>query len=293
MSDSARFIQPVGDVWMRVCGVWAVSPYPKCSFRCVYCNAEAQGDSIPDPRFKARVERGLADLEEGAIVGIGVSSDAYPPAEEEHRLTRWLIETLTGAHVKFRIITKGTLILRDLALVAGNPYLTDVSVSVSTHDAELVRRYEPGAPTYEERLATAFALAEAGIPVALGAVPWIPGVTDAARIVADVAGRLRVIFSAIDLGERSEQDRQLIGLRTIASAQRVFGKQFTQAEVNLAFLRTAASFPRSPRVWWLRPPGTVSAENVFRVMTDADLPVLLSAAEAAADASSRTVAHTA
>lgn len=251
----------------------------------MYCNAEAQGDSQPDPRFKERIQDGLADLEPDAIVGIGVSSDAYPPPEADHGLTRWLIETLTRERVMFRIVTKGTTVLRDVDLLAGNPYLSDVCVSVSTHDPELVRRHEPGAPTYEARLETAFALAKAGVTVGLGAVPWIPGVSDAHRIVADVGGRMRVIFSAIDLGERSQEDRQHIGLRTIASAQRVFGKQFTQGDVNLAYLRTAAAFPRSPNVWWLRPPGTVGAENVFVVMTEQDLPELLAAAEARVAAS--------
>ena len=284
MSEAARFVQPAGDAWLRVCGVWAISPYAKCSFRCVYCNAEAQGDSLPDSRFKDRVLSGLADLADGAIVGIGVTSDAYPPVEHEHRLTRWLIETLTAAHVKFRIITKGTLVLRDLDLLVDNPCLTDVTVSISTHDADLVRRYEPGAPSYEDRLATAFSLADAGIRVVVGAAPWIPDVTDAARIVSDVGGRTLIVFSAIDLGDRAEYYRQQVGLRTVASAQRAFGKQLTQSGINLAYLRQAACFPRSPDVWWLRPPGTVGADNVFVVMTDADLPILLSAAELMADA---------
>lgn len=284
VSETPRFFERAGDLWVKVCGVWAVSPYPRCSFRCVYCNAEAQGDSQPHPRFKERLTAGLSGLAPDAVVGIGVTSDAYPPIERQLGLTRWLIQELTRAGVRFRIITKGTAVLRDLDLLVGNACLSDVCVSVSTHDRELVRSNEPGAPTYEERLDTALALADAGITVSVGVAPWIPGVTDASRIVSDVGGRVRVIFGAIDLGERAAEERRTMGLRAITSARRVYGKQFRQADVNLAYLRAAAAFPRSPDVWWLRPPGTVGADNVFVVMTEDDLPVLLAEAEAEAEA---------
>lgn len=255
----AEHVSEQDGMWLRVCGMWTVSPYQGCSFRCVYCNAEAQGESRPDPRFTAEVERKLRALGADDLVGIGIPADAYPPIEDTLGLTRWLIASLTEAGVRFRIVTKGTAILRDADLLAGNP-LAEVVISLGVQEAAGIRRLEPGTASYQERRDTAFALAAAGVQVDIAGAPWIPGLTNSADIVATFAPRLRVFFSALDLGNYNEEGRRRRGLSAMSSAKRVFGKHWTQDAINYAFLREASALPHSPHVVWLHPPGTSTAE---------------------------------
>jgi DNA repair photolyase len=79
------------------------------------------------------------------------------------------------------IITKGTLVLRDLELLQelAAMNLTRVTVSLTTLDPELKRTLEPRAASPQARLRTIAALARAGIPVSVLAAPMIPAVNDA------------------------------------------------------------------------------------------------------------------
>lgn len=223
------------------CGMWSTSPYNFCSFRCSYCSMEAQGKSRPKlsaADFEAAVRQKIGTLRPGEVVGIGTTADAYPPIEAEHGLTRRLITLLTEAKVRFGIVTKGTLVLRDIDLLAGNPHCTGVMVSVSTHDAESVRRFEPGAPSYEERRELVYRLKRLGAPVSVSAAPFIPGITDPQRIVDDFRPHVMVTFGALDLVLHTQAIRPHFGLPVVPSAARTFPNT-TQDEINREYLFAA------------------------------------------------------
>jgi DNA repair photolyase len=132
---------------------------------------------------EAETARRLAAVtRRGQTIALGTATDPYQPGEAESRVTRRFLE-LVSQHrgVRLGITTKGALILRDLDLLRRIRERSRLSVhlSLTSLDAELMRRLEPWAPPPEVRLEAMRRLAEAGVRVALNAMPILPALTDA------------------------------------------------------------------------------------------------------------------
>jgi DNA repair photolyase len=112
---------------------------------------------------------------------IGTATDPYQPAERQFRITRGILEVLTGFQgLHIGIITKSPLVARDRDLLAAlsRRHQLSVHISLSALDATLLRRLEPRTPTPRARLRAMTALAEVGVPVGLMIAPVLPGITD-------------------------------------------------------------------------------------------------------------------
>jgi DNA repair photolyase len=142
------------------------------------------------------VERLRAELRapswRGAHVALGTNTDPYQRCEGRYRLTRGVVETLATAGNPFSVLTKGTLVTRDLDVLtdaAARGVCTGVSLSIPTLDEEVWRLSEPGTPHPHARLQTVAALADAGIPAGVMVAPIIPGMSDGrAQLEAVVRG---------------------------------------------------------------------------------------------------------
>src|SRR5215468_7128212 len=102
------------------CGMWSLTPYDKCDFRCLYCCTKVQGTSKPaiaPDEFLPQLRQHLNDAPWLDLVIVGAFCDAYPPAEDRYGLTRQALEELTRRKRRFVICTKGTSVLRDLDLL--------------------------------------------------------------------------------------------------------------------------------------------------------------------------------
>ncbi len=146
--------------------------------------------------YKADVARVLIDelARPGYVcrpIALGTNTDPYQPLERRLRVTRSILEVLQNCKHPVTIVTKSSLILRDLDILAdlARQGLVHVSLSVTTLDAELKRKLEPLAAAPHARLATIRALAAEDIPVGALVAPVIPGLTDheLERIVEAVA----------------------------------------------------------------------------------------------------------
>ncbi len=115
-----------------------------------------------------------------APIAIGTNTDPYQPVEREHRLLRDILTVLADFNHPVWITTRGTLVERDIDLLApmAAKGLAAVSISVTTLDQDLARKMEPRAPAPQRRLQTIRALAAAGIPVRIQISPLIPALTD-------------------------------------------------------------------------------------------------------------------
>jgi DNA repair photolyase len=115
-----------------------------------------------------------------ATVALGTNTDPYQPLEAEHRLMREVLEVLSACDHPLAITTKGTLIERDIDLLApmAAKGLLRVGISITTLDPDLSRALEPRAPSPVRRLQMIRRLSEAGIPVRAMIAPVIPGLTD-------------------------------------------------------------------------------------------------------------------
>lgn len=172
----------------------SVNPYRGCEHGCIYCYARpshARFDLSPGLDFETRLfhkpaaahllRRELAARNyRPAPIGIGVNTDAYQPIERHYRVTREILEVLAETHHPASLISKSSLIERDIDLLApmAAQGLVKVAISITTLNTELARCLEPRASRPERRLETIARLSAAGIPVAILVAPVIPVLTD-------------------------------------------------------------------------------------------------------------------
>jgi DNA repair photolyase len=173
---------------------WTINPYRGCSHACVYCFArnthtylELDAGKDFDNQIIVKVNvaevlgRELAKPSWGHhSVALGTNTDPYQRAEGRYQLMPGIIEALTHSGTPFSILTKGSLIRRDLPLlVAANERVpVDLAMSIAIYDDELQQSVEPGTPSTAARLATVAAAREAGLPVTVFLMPILPYLTD-------------------------------------------------------------------------------------------------------------------
>jgi DNA repair photolyase len=183
----------------------SINPYRGCEHGCVYCYARPTHSYLglsPGLDFETRLvakvnaaqvlRRELAAASyRVAVVNLGSATDAYQPVERDLKITRAVLEVLCEARHPVAVVTKSSLIERDLDLLVpmARQQLTAAFISVTTLDHDLSRRLEPRAASPTRRLRTIETLARAGIPVCVNVAPVIPFVNEPEmeRIVAAAA----------------------------------------------------------------------------------------------------------
>ena len=172
----------------------SINPYRGCEHGCVYCFARPTHAYLglsPGLDFETRLvaRPQAADVLRTELakktyavapIAIGTNTDPYQPIEIKHEITRACLKVLADTGHPVAIVTKGSLIERDLDILGpmARRGLVRVGISVTTLDAELSRQMEPRAPAPLRRLKTIQRLAQAGIPVRIMASPMIPALTD-------------------------------------------------------------------------------------------------------------------
>lgn len=181
---------------------YTINAYRGCSHACTYCFArpthEYLGLGVGED-FERKivvkvntVERLRAELRSprwhGDDIAMGTNTDPYQAAEGKYHLTRGVIEALGDTGNPFSILTKSTLILRDLDLLVRAAQRTSVrcSLSIGTLDQDVWRSTEPGTPHPRRRVEAVRRLNSAGIPTGVLVAPIIPGISDADSQVREV-----------------------------------------------------------------------------------------------------------
>ncbi len=173
----------------------SINPYRGCEHGCVYCFArpthaylglspglDFESKLFMKPNAPELLERELsAPGYVPKIIAIGTNTDPYQPIERRFKIMRGILEVLERAGHPVGIVTKSTLVLRDLDILArmAERNLVKVALSVTTLDAKLARTMEPRAPTPPRRLETLRQLVKAGIPTSVLVAPVIPALNDA------------------------------------------------------------------------------------------------------------------
>ena len=98
-------------------------------------------------------------------VALGTNTDPYQRAEGKYKLMPGIIEALAASGTPLSMLTKGTLLRRDLGLLAAaaETIPVDLAMSIAIYDPELQQSIEPGTPSATARLATVTAAREAGL----------------------------------------------------------------------------------------------------------------------------------
>ncbi|MEU5869566.1 Rv2578c family radical SAM protein [Nonomuraea sp. NPDC047529] len=178
----------------RVPFEYTINPYRGCGHRCVYCFARKTHeyldlDAGADFDSKIVVKVNAAELARkelaaarwgGRHVAMGTNVDCYQRAEGRYRLMRGILAALRDAANPFSVLTKGTLILRDLDLLTEAAEVTDVSTSVSVGfvDEAVWRGVEPGTPNPRRRLEACATLNDNGVACGVLMAPILPYLTD-------------------------------------------------------------------------------------------------------------------
>lgn len=230
--------------YMGPCHLWALKTYRLCAHRCVYCNTWAQGISrpvVPLPEVIDVLRRELARVPPDSRIVIGPPTDGYPPAEAHYGVTRAVVTELLRQGRAIGIVTKGTAVMRDAALLAAAGDRACVHVSLSALDDAMLRRLESGAPSAHARLTLIRRLRAARVAVQVGAAPWIPGVSDARALLAAVPSDVIVQFGPLDLAQLPVDDP--LGI----------GRRFTQAKIDADYLKERRRVGADARARWLYP----------------------------------------
>jgi DNA repair photolyase len=172
----------------------SINPYRGCEHGCVYCYARPTHSYLnlsPGLDFETRIIAKVNAAERlrealrapgyvPLLLNIGSATDAYQPVERRLRITRSVIEVLAETRHPFSLVTKSSLVERDLDLIApmAEKGLAAVYVSITTLDPELARKLEPRAAAPHRRLRTLQTLARAGVPVGVSVSPLIPFVNE-------------------------------------------------------------------------------------------------------------------
>jgi DNA repair photolyase len=172
----------------------SLNPYRGCEHGCIYCFARPSHAYLglsPGLDFETRLFAKLnapellrrelaASSYIPSSIALGVNTDAYQPCERKLQLTRKVIEVLHECKHPVGLITKSTLIERDIDLLAdmASQQLAVAAVTITTLDHDISRTLEPRAASPKRRLETIRRLANARIPVSVSVAPIIPFITE-------------------------------------------------------------------------------------------------------------------
>jgi DNA repair photolyase len=172
----------------------SLNPFRGCEHGCIYCFARPTHSYLglsPGLDFESKVFAKLnapellrRELAKPSYVpepiALGVNTDAYQPCERELRLTRRVLEVLHDCEHPVALITKSSLIERDIDLLAAMAAKKQAAaaITITTLDPAIARTLEPRATAPARRLRTIRTLTDAGIPVGVSIAPVIPFITE-------------------------------------------------------------------------------------------------------------------
>lgn len=183
---------------------WTVNPMRGCLHRCRYCFARGTHryldlDAGEDFDTQIVVKTNVAEVLRAEVarrswqrehVALGTNTDPYQRAEGRYALMPGIIDALAGSGTPLSVLTKGTLLRRDLPLLAAAARDVHVSlaVSIAVLDDALQQQLEPGTPSARARLSLVRAVRDAGLPVHVMVAPVLPWLTDSTEHLDSLLG---------------------------------------------------------------------------------------------------------
>lgn len=174
---------------------YSINPYTGCEHACLYCYAtfmkeysrhrEAWGEfvdvkaNLPDLLLKEVKKKKIGR------VCIGTVADPYQPIEREKKLMRNVIKILKEHNFPFHIITKSSLVTRDIDLLRGYGN-SSVLITLTTVDEKVRKVFEPYADTIDNRLQALKELIRSGIETSVFFGPVLPYFSDHASAIDSI-----------------------------------------------------------------------------------------------------------
>lgn len=184
---------------------YCINPYVGCLHACVYCYARFMrrftGHDEPWGHFldvKANAPEVLAKemtrKPKRGIVLLGSVTDAYQPSERKHRLTRAILEILLRHDFPVSVLTKSSLVLRDMDLLKRFSDC-EVGLTVTSMDEGVTHNFEPHASSPEKRIETLETLHQSGIATYAFIGPILPELTDLEAVFEAIQGKVNFVMA--------------------------------------------------------------------------------------------------
>ena len=208
---------------------YGMNLYRGCTHNCVYCDGRAEGYYV-DGEFGEDVavkvnaidiltreldpKRKRVPFKRGYIMVGGGVGDGYQPVEKEYQLTRKTLQLIYEHNFPVHVLTKSTLVKRDIDILKKikKKSRAIVSFSFSSMDDKISATFEPGVPSPTERLETIALLRSEGIPCGIFLLPVIPFITDTPALIEEAlskakeAGVAFTIFGGMTLKEGRQKN---------------------------------------------------------------------------------------
>ncbi|RLF29713.1 MAG: hypothetical protein DRN05_01030 [Thermoplasmata archaeon] len=165
-------------------GTYTLDPYQNCEFKCCYCDSSTENTvyikinaaQILEIELKKLQKNHKRKNDKGFII-IGSISDPYQEAEKEYGITKNLLETIRQHGFPCHILTKSTLILRDVDTLVEMKKAV-VTISMISLDENISNIFEGKTPSPMERLKTVKKLSEKGIQAGIAVIPLLPYIVE-------------------------------------------------------------------------------------------------------------------
>lgn len=171
---------------------FAVNPYTGCPHKCLYCYAEFMkrftdhrenwGDFLDVKNCDFSKNPINAEKFKGRSILFGSVTDCYNPFEKKYEKTRNILKEFAGSQCKISVLTKSSLIVRDIDILKQIPNL-EVGFSFSSLDRDFQKIMEPGASSPEEKFSAVKLLKDSGVKVWIFISPFFPELTDYKAII--------------------------------------------------------------------------------------------------------------
>ena len=167
--------------------LYTMNLYRGCTHRCIYCDSRSEcyqianfdGEILVKINAIELLAKELTPRRQKGRIGTGSMNDPYQAVERKYQLVRKALEIIARQRFPVHIITKGTLILRDIDLLQEiNREQALISITITTTDDVLGKKVEPFAPEPSKRLAALRQLRDAGLRVGVTMQPVLPFIED-------------------------------------------------------------------------------------------------------------------
>lgn len=162
--------------------------YRGCSHGCIYCDSRSNvynmQHKFEDIEIKENaielLEKALKGKRKKCMIGMGSMTDPYIPLENSIQNTRKSLELIYKYGFGATLITKSSLILKDLDILKEINDRTKciIQMTLTTFDEKLCKIIEPNVSTTKERFETLKILNKNAIPTVVWLTPILPFIND-------------------------------------------------------------------------------------------------------------------
>lgn len=215
------------DSWFVSC--YGMNLYRGCTHNCAYCDGRAEGyyvegefgeevsvkvNAVDILRRELDPKRKRTPFKKSFILLGGGVGDGYQPIEEKYRLTRKVLELMYERSLPVQMLTKSTLIKRDVDILKkiNEKSRAVVNFSFSSADEKICSVFELGVPSPQERLETISFFKGEGIACGMFLLPVIPFITDTPQVMEDTVRKAKeagvdfIVFGGMTLKDGRQRD---------------------------------------------------------------------------------------